>query len=108
MMDSVWLALSVGNVSSLTLLSTTVSVVCAGSGSTLISFLIFKDKDNVTLLESKYFYPLTYQEVERWQNTGNINKNKIKDSYGIHLFEGSWWKNGMALAIPSRLRLGST
>ena len=60
----------------------------------------YVDQYKITLLESFYLYPLNYEEVDyyakKYKNHWSRNKNKdlmskIKFSFAIHLFEGTWW-----------------
>ncbi len=60
------------------------------------------DQYKITLLESFYLYPLNYEEIDyyakkyknHWsKNKGNNLLSKIKFSFAIHLFEGSWWSD---------------
>ena len=49
---------------------------------------IYKNEFDITLLDSFYFNPFTYNDLIN----NNINKN-ISLSFGIHLFDGSWWQD---------------
>ena len=46
----------------------------------------WKEKSQITILDGKYFNPMTHYELKN----GYIS-NDIGFSYGVHLFEGSWW-----------------
>ena len=62
----------------------------------------YEDQYKITLLESFYLYPLNYEEIDYYakkhKNHWSKNKNndlmsKIKFSFAIHLFEGTWWSD---------------
>jgi mannosyltransferase OCH1-like enzyme len=47
----------------------------------------------VTLMPSKYFYPLSCSELEDVRRgQGESFVGKMREAYGIHYFAGTWWK----------------
>lgn len=48
----------------------------------------YENKNQIMLLDEKYFNPMTHYELK----SGFISED-IGYSYGVHLFEGSWWTN---------------
>ena len=53
----------------------------------------FQPRD-VTLLPSKYFYPLSLYEIEGAIQRGwsEADYEKLRDACAIHYFSGTWWK----------------
>ena len=49
---------------------------------------------NVTLIPSKYFYPLSANELEQPVQKGcdEVNRQKMREAYAIHYFSGTWWR----------------
>lgn len=47
-----------------------------------------EDKSKITLLDDKYFSPMNYYDLKK----GFISED-IQWSFGVHLYEGSWWQN---------------
>jgi inositol phosphorylceramide mannosyltransferase catalytic subunit len=52
---------------------------------------------NVTLLPSKYFYPLSLYELEQAVQQGwtAVNCQKLREAYALHYFAGTWWRLAM-------------
>lgn len=51
---------------------------------------IFPDKEKIVLLPSPCLFPINYIEASFWPSPHL--KEKTKDAYAVHLFEGRWWK----------------
>jgi len=50
---------------------------------------------NVKIVEAKYLYPLSKEEVNEELLTNiknNVISDKLKDAYAVHYYWGSWWK----------------
>jgi inositol phosphorylceramide mannosyltransferase catalytic subunit len=52
---------------------------------------------NVTLLPSKYFYPLSLYELEQAAERGwsQVDHQKLREAYALHYFAGTWWRLGV-------------
>lgn len=48
----------------------------------------WEDKSKITLLDDKYFCPMNYYDLKK----GFISDD-TQWSFGVHLYEGSWWQN---------------
>ncbi len=55
----------------------------------------FPNPETLTLLPSKFLFPLDYEEAGRFIKTRDPElRAKLRDSYGIHYHWGSWWSSG--------------
>jgi mannosyltransferase OCH1-like enzyme len=57
-------------------------------------YLKYQRKNEITLFDGKYFNPLTFYDLKN-----NHLTEDIKYSFGVHLFEGSWWQNEYKLSL---------
>ncbi|MDY6987344.1 MAG: glycosyltransferase [Thermodesulfobacteriota bacterium] len=66
----------------------------------------YNDKDRITLMASRYLFPLDYEEAEQHLNGQDteVIRQKLKDAYAIHYHWGSWWKGDGR--IPKRNTVG--
>jgi mannosyltransferase OCH1-like enzyme len=57
----------------------------------------YSDKERITLMPSRYLFPLNYAEAEQHLNGQGteVIRQKLKDAYAIHYHWGSWWKGGL-------------
>jgi mannosyltransferase OCH1-like enzyme len=54
----------------------------------------YENKEEVSLLEADLLYPVTKEELEKWNEdpSSSAIKTKLKHAYGIHHYAGTWWK----------------
>jgi mannosyltransferase OCH1-like enzyme len=78
------------------------------TGPFLLSRAYRKNPQGVRLLHSQYFMPLYYDQIDELvnQSAGAEFLHRCHDAYGVHLFEGSWWRKDSrkpyaeSLAVP--------
>jgi hypothetical protein len=51
----------------------------------------FASPDSLTVLASRYLYPLTLYQAAQFRLAGHVNVD-LSDAFAIHLFYGTWWK----------------
>jgi mannosyltransferase OCH1-like enzyme len=57
-------------------------------------FADFAAPDSVTVLPSRYLYPLTLQQAAQYRLAGHAGVD-LSDAFAIHLFYGTWWKHDL-------------
>ncbi|WDQ17796.1 glycosyltransferase family 32 protein [Rhodopirellula sp. P2] len=51
----------------------------------------FAAPDSVTVLPSRFLYPLTMHQAAQYRLAGHVGVD-LSDAFAIHLFYGTWWK----------------
>lgn len=57
----------------------------------------FVNKEDITILPYKHFFPLNYLDCEK-----EVDKSKL-DSYGLHYHAGTWWKKNVKDKIREKM-----
>ena len=69
------------------------NIILDTTGPFALTRVYLKYSLNVSILDSYYFCPLFLQQLENYLDNPKLFKQKTYNSYCVHLFSGSWWKN---------------
>lgn len=58
----------------------------------------FEAQETVTLIDSPYLCPMSYQDVDRWLAASQSHRFRrlTSSAFAVHLFAGSWWRRNQA------------
>ena len=65
----------------------------------------WREKEEIRLLDSSYFFPLHVFEIEEMYLTEKLEnaETKLSNTIAIHLFCGTWWKDSPIIYSPEKL-----
>jgi len=69
------------------------NIILDTTGPFALTRVYLKYSLNVSILDSYYFCTFTLHQLENYLDNPRLFKLRSYNSYGVHLFGGSWWKN---------------